>query len=303
MRAIPCPISKERFEDLYTKQYLTEKQINELLISEGIDSSMKRIGSWRLRYGIETVSKFDRLELPKIEGELRSILIGSMLGDGRIVFRTNASHYEERHAPNQKEYLEWKQEKWGVWSSGDLAVAMSREFPSYIFRTHAHPMLNEYRDLFYEERGKGWKVVKSDVIDQVDELALAMWYLDDGHAGHWPMICFGAKQGSRANAYLIFEKFGLAPNWTHKKGETGEFHFKGENAYRFIEIIKPHVPDCMSYKLDFGFQGRNNAIKKKMNKGILEELRGKGWSKRRIAKYLDVGYNTADRWMRKFGVE
>jgi transposase len=59
----------------------------------------------------------------------------------------------------------------------------------------------------------------------------------------------------------------------------------------------------MSYKLDFGFQGRNNAIKKKMNKGILEELRGKGWSKRRIAKYLDVGYNTADRWMRKFGVE
>ena len=67
MRAIPCPISKERFEDLYTKQYLTEKQINELLISEGIDSSMERIGSWRLRYGIETVSKFDRLELPKFK--------------------------------------------------------------------------------------------------------------------------------------------------------------------------------------------------------------------------------------------
>ena len=59
----------------------------------------------------------------------------------------------------------------------------------------------------------------------------------------------------------------------------------------------------MSYKLDFGFQGRNNAIKNKMDKGILEELRGKGWSQRRIAKYLDVGASTIGRWMVKFGVD
>jgi len=303
MRAIPCPISRERFVDLYVNQCLTEKQINELLISEGLDSSMKRIRSWRLRYEIETVAKHDRLGLPKIEGDLRSILIGSMLGDGRIAFRKNASHYEERHAPNQKEYLEWKQEKWGKWSSGELTTAKSREFTSYIFRTHAHPMLNEYRDLFYEERDKGWKVVKYDVVDQVDELAFAMWYLDDGFSGHWPCITFGAKGESRANAYLIFEKFGLSPRWKLKKGETGEFHFREEDAERFIEIVSPHVPDCMKYKLDFGFQGRNNGIKKKMDKDLLLELRGKGWSKRRIAKYLDCGASTVGRWMVKFGVE
>lgn len=303
MRAIPCPISKERFVDLYVNQCLTEKQINELLISEGLDSSMKRIRSWRLRYEIETVAKHDRLGLPKIEGELRSILIGSMLGDGRIAFRKNASHYEERHAPNQKEYLEWKQEKWGKWSSGELTTAMSREFTSYIFRTHAHPMLNEYRDLFYEERDKGWKVVKYDVVDQVDELAFAMWYLDDGCAGHWPIISFGAKGESRGNAYLIFEKFGLHPKWKVLKDTNGQFHFREEDAERFIEIVSPHVPDCMKYKLDFGFQGRNNSIKKNMDKDLLLELRGKGWSQRRIAKYLDVGASTVGRWMVKFGVE
>jgi transposase len=59
----------------------------------------------------------------------------------------------------------------------------------------------------------------------------------------------------------------------------------------------------MKYKLDFGFQGRNNGIKKKMDKDLLLELRGKGWSKRRIAKYLDCGASTVGRWMVKFGVD
>lgn len=303
MRAIPCPIDKGRFEDLYLNQKLTEREINTLLLGEGYDSSMKRVRSWRLRYGIETVKRYDRHSLPPIEGDLKSILIGSMLGDGRIAYRTSASHYEERHSPEQLPYLEWKAGYWGEWSSGEMSVAYSREFPSHIFRTKAHPALNEYRDLFYAERERGWKIVKPEVVDKVDALSLAIWYLDDGCAGHWPIICFGAKGESRGNAYLIFEKFGLTPRWKKVKGDNGQFHFRGEDAERFIDIVTPHIPDCMSYKLSFGFQGPRNAIKKRLDKETLESLLSKGWSQRKMATYLDVGTSTVARYLDKFGLK
>jgi hypothetical protein len=318
MRKIPCPISGERLSSLYLDKKLNDEEIALLLCSEGIEATKKRVATWRADFGVETLYRWERFNPPPIEGTLKSLLIGSMLGDGRIAFRGTASHYEERHAPNQLEYLEWKADEWGDWSAGELTVAMSREFPSYIFRTKAHGMLNEYRDLFYTDRDGGWKVTKPEVVDLVDDLALTIWYLDDGCAGgHWPRLSYGAKEGSRENAYKIFEKFNLHPKWDSHQGHdtTGYFLFRDDDADRFVNIIKPYVPRCMEYKLHLGYMGkfvvegstervaRNKDIKKKMTKELLEGLVNAGETYASMSKELGVGEGTIGRWLVKYGLK
>ena len=200
--------------------------------------------------------------------------------------------------------MKWKADIWGEWSSGELSVAYSREFASHIFRTKAHTDLNPYRDLFYVQREQGWKIVKNELVDMVDPYALAIWYLDDGSAGHYPLITFGAKGESRGNVYLIFEKFGLRPKWKVLKGETGQFHFEKEEGEKFIEIIKPYVPVCMDYKMTFAFKdGKNNVIAKKMTKEALEDMIGKGYTYEKMSKELEVGEGTIGRWLKKYDLK
>ncbi len=304
MKKIPCPITSERLSELYTKEFLTDEKIAELLCSEGYEATKKRVLRWRLDFNIQTLKQYERFIPPAIEGELKSLLIGSMLGDGRIVFRANSSHYEERHCTEQLDYLKWKADIWGEWSSGELSVVYSREFASHIFRTKAHTDLNPYRDLFYVQREQGWKIVKNELVDMVDPYALAIWYLDDGSAGHYPLITFGAKGESRGNVYLIFEKFGLRPKWKVLKGETGQFHFEKEEGEKFIEIIKPYVPVCMDYKMTFAFKdGKNNVIAKKMTKEALEDMIGKGYTYEKMSKELEVGEGTIGRWLKKYDLK
>jgi hypothetical protein len=188
--------------------------------------------------------------------------------------------------------------------SGELSVAYSREFPSYIFRTKAHIDLNPYRDLFYAQREHGWKIVKNELVDMVDPYALAIWYLDDGWAGHYPAISFGAKGESRGNVYLIFEKFGLSPKWKVRKGDTGEFHFEKEEGDKFIEIIKPYVPECMNYKMTFAYRdGKINAVARKMKREVIEEMVNKGYTYEMMSKELEVGEGTIGRWLKKFDLK
>ena len=115
MRKIPCPVPKEYLDFLYTERKLTDYEVSNVLNAEGHESSEKRVRTWRHQYGIPTLQRWERLpDPPPIEGPLRSLLIGSMLGDGRVVRRTNSSHYEERHCGAQQDYLEWKAGMWGI---------------------------------------------------------------------------------------------------------------------------------------------------------------------------------------------
>lgn len=288
-------------------QKLTDQEISRLLLKEGVEATTKRVRTWRHRLGIPTLPRWERVEAPSIEGNLKSILVGSMLGDGRIARREQSSYYEERHSPSQKAYLLWKASQWGCWES-DLnsadTVREGKTYTSWIFRTPAHPCLNYWRDLFYDSRRKGWKRLVPEIVDHVDSKALAIWYLDDGSVGWWPDITLGASPDSLKVAFAILEKFGISPRWEAKKGVTGVLHMEREEAAeRFLSLVTPHIPSCMAYKASgFGFQGLHYQIRKKCSKDNLERLRGKGMSSSEIAVELDVGETTVRRWMKRWGL-
>lgn len=238
-----------------------------------------------------------------------------MLGDGRLVRRPNATHFTENHSDTQRDYLLWKIAHWGpAWVRVEPRpvekVVRDRRYLSWRFHTVAHASLNGWQELFYESHARGWKRLLPRVVDLVDELALAVWYLDDGCAGWWPDITFGGVPASRDVAWAIFEKFGLRPRWQfvkrHSSGrETGSFHMEREDtAERFLEIVRPHVPECMSCKLSFGYDsGRNNRVKARLDVDTLRALAEEGTPLRRMAKMLGVGGATIDRHLRAHGIE
>lgn len=310
MRAIPCPVSSYELEHLYAVEKLTDEEIAARL---GNDATAKRVRSWRHRFGITTIARWSRNDVPAIEGPLRSLLVGSMLGDGRLVFRTHATYYTENHEEDQKDYLEWKIAQWGSWVHMEPKLSIKEKngktYRSWRFNTVAHASLNDWQALFYERRDKGWKRLLPQVVDLVDGYALAVWFFDDGYAGWWPDITFGADSESRKVAWAIFEKFGLCPRWELKKikddHETGMFHMEREDtAEKFLQIIRPYALPCMSYKLNFGYDsGRNNIIKGKLDPEVLRELASEGMPIRRMAKLFGVGGSTIDRHLRRHDIE
>lgn len=306
MQAIPCPISRDELERLYTVEKLTDAQVAEDL---GNGATVKRVRSWRRRLGIATLNRAERNEVTPIEGKLRSLLVGSMLGDGRLVRRVHATHYQECHMEGQRAYLEWKVKLWGPWvKMTPKPVTWEQQGKTYRgvrFHTCAHASLNEWRDLFYENRQAGWKRLIPKVVDLVDEFALMVWYLDDGYAGWWPGIVFGADEASRQIACSIFEKFDLHPRWQPKKDSTGEFHMeREETAERFLSLIRPHISDCLPEKFHFGYDsGRNNRIKKRLDPHILQQMVDSGFPIRRMARELEVGASTVDRYLKRYDID
>lgn len=301
MKLVPCPISEVELRALYLESKLTDSEI-----AERVGCPLKHIRRWRHRWGIETINRTERHDVPVIEGRLRSILVGSMLGDGRISKSVHVARYMENHADNQQEYLEWKSKEWGSWVQLGLRpvtwVLQDEEYDGWRFETVSHATMLPWHALFYPEPGP--KQLQSQVVDLVDALALAIWFMDDGSAAWWPVITFGMKPESREVAQAIFRKFSLKPRWAPGQGNTGQFIFEGEDqAHLFISLVKPHMPEFMHYKLNFGFQGPHYQVREKAPEKSLREMASHGVPIRRMAKLTGVAATTIDRHLKKHGIE
>lgn len=302
---VPCPISPEELRRLYLEERLIDEQI---ATKVGFGATVKRVRSWRKRYGIETICRTERHVLTPVEGRLRSVLVGSILGDGRISKSTRVARYRENHSHGQYDYLMWKLNEWGpAWvPSGPKQVSWTlkgKTYEGWRFETVSHASLLPWHGLFYPEPGP--KRLQEQVVDLVDPLAFSIWFTDDGSAAWWPLITFGMDHASRGIALAIFDKFGLSPRWELCSGSTntGQFIFDGDDqAERFIELVRPHIPESMQYKLNFGFQGLGYQLRQKLTPEVLQELSSQGTPIRRMAKLLGESPTTIDRHLKKHGI-
>ncbi len=301
MKAAPCPVSADELHDIYTQRKLTDQEIAGLL-----GATAKQVRAWRVRFGIVTLDRSARHDVPPIEGPLQSLLVGSMLGDGRLARNPHTARYMENHADAQKVYLDWKRQQWGTWAKNELSPVswahQGKTYRGWRFETVSHAALLPWHALFYPTVGP--KQLQDRVVELVDSRAFAIWFMDDGSTGWWPRITFGMNLASRGVAWGIFEKFGFAPRWEMVKGKTGVFHITGEpQAERFIEMVKPHMPECMYYKLSFGFQGRGYRIRQASPEAKLQDLASQGVPIRQMADRLGLSASVVSRRLIQLGIE
>ena len=229
----------------------------------------------------------------------RQIVYGSILGDGNIRpgrYNSSCSNLRIGHGREQKDYCHWKQEILEPW----IGYSKNKE-DRYDFETI--PML-ELTKLQYstkyitpdsrDPRNKE-KIIPDEIIDNLGELGLAIWYLDDGtfggHYSKWgngkSTICC-IKFSNRDKMMKTFDKFGLCP----KLKKVG-FFFNSEDTRKLHSIICKYVPPCMEYKIHPNFRGKYDFDIDDQDDNI-KELRAIS------AKIIDIHEKAPTRTKKKF---
>lgn len=176
-----------------------------------------------------------------------SVLVGSLLGDGtlRIGDRAFNANFKVEQGLRQKDYVFWKYrvfKKWVItppkisYRYNNIGLPYAK---SWWFRTLRHPEMTKFRKVFYPG---GSKAVPANLADWLDELALAVWVMDDGSLNQNKMdistYSFGRDEISLLQE-ILYERFSLRSN----------FYRDRNKGLRMIFLIKPFVHPCLAYKI------------------------------------------------------
>jgi hypothetical protein len=283
---------------LYVDEGKTETEIAQLF-----DTYQVKVGRLRRSYGIPTIARTDRLGLPgALAPRLRSILVGSMLGDGGLR-RTGpqTAGYVEHHSAKQKAYLDWKVEEWGPF----VATTPSSDKGSYRgFRliTHGCRVLFPFWEMFYPE-GDGNKTFTQLPLEWVDELALAVWFMDDGsRAADAFRFAVGPREEDQRVQLRVLRQFNLRGKLYGEDGDTA-LHVQGRTyTTRFIDAVRPHIHPSMAYKLKLKPRKAGVAPRHLLTPERLQPLVERGFSAQAIANVFKVSRNSVRRALDRMGV-
>lgn len=189
----------------------------------------------------------------------RSILIGSLLGDGTMEWRWKHPRIRFDHGLQQEQYIRWlKRELRPL--AGKLVVIRQwhhrarKHYDRWHFATPIRRELDEFYELFYDN---GVKRVPRRISEFLDPLALAVWHMDDGHkrtdcnALRLHTNAFTV-DGVQLLQEALCKKFGITAHQHHIRRNVEErvlYIPSGANTKRFIETVRPHIHPSMRYKI------------------------------------------------------
>jgi hypothetical protein len=174
-----------------------------------------------------------------------SLIVGSLLGDGAMRCKKNAL-LEINHSLAQKTYVDWK-----FRLLEDLVTTPPRERKSnggriaYRFTTLSLPQLTPYYHAFYRERHK--------VIPKItlSPLALAVWFMDDGHKSYNTVYLntqqFGLEDQIRLISVLA-DQWGLRSTLNRDR-KYRRIRLATTSVADFEAAIAPYVLPELRYKL------------------------------------------------------
>lgn len=196
-----------------------------------------------------------------LTSEQNELLIGGILGDCYVEKNTVNCRVAFDHSISQLEYLQWKHSILQPYSRpivnySRLDKRNNQTYNKVRFKTLTNNVFNAYHKLFYENKTKRVPTTIGNYLKT--ELALAVWYLDDGALR---TDCKGLRLHTNSFSYdeIIILKNVILKNFKidckpHKQGKgynlyIGTFNKQSE---KFCEIIKPVVASkipSMLYKL------------------------------------------------------
>lgn len=220
----------------------------------------------------------------RITTNQRGVILGAAIGDGHISLTGSKmrGRLHLRHSVAQKEYLEYK-----VGLLGELVRSQAHYDPgigsysktgTFAVTTLSRPEIAEIHRMLYPN---GYKGITKEVLDQIDLLGLALWYMDDGSliAARNEYTRADGTKGSSPNSHSTFsthcftveevesirtwfvEKWQIEA-WVNKTSRGPVLWLTLPGTRRLHQLIAPYVPPCMEYKLLPEFRGQFQAPKK-----------------------------------------
>jgi hypothetical protein len=174
------------------------------------------------------------------------ILLGCLLGDAYI---TKSGKIQFEQSIKQFPYLMWKYNQLNNLAYGkptfisrfDKRYGKKYESARFWMRQYFRPL----REKFYPE---GNKIFPTSFQKYFTDLALAVWYMDDGNIYNRNVKISADGFDSKSREVLkdlLFKKFGLESTVQN----SGKIRISNESVKRFLEIVKPHIHSSMLYKI------------------------------------------------------
>lgn len=245
---------RELWKRVY-KHYMIEQKPLEWIADE-LGYSSESISQLRETFGMPARTKqylFNPLALQMFTDEQEQIILGGMLGDGYIMDRDSRNPvYSETHSVHQLEYLDWKAKKMYPFISKTGKPYVGHKGTQAQIKSVALPQLKFYRGVFYRDgKTKGFPV---EALDWLDDLALAVWYMDDGslskpsyqirlHTCSFNLGTVGMLQGWLATRYKVLSVIQVS------NGKYPSLCLQKSSNDRFFRIVEPYIIPSMRYKL------------------------------------------------------
>jgi hypothetical protein len=286
---------------LYLEEMLTETEI-----AKRYGTYQVMIGRMRERWGIPTLGKTGRItaKLPLLTPLQEELLLGSLMGDGTMVRGgKDTAFYVEDHSLAQEDYLKWKVDLLGPFVTRTYPTIKrvgEKEYHGIAFRTCSCVHLKPWFDAFYTT---GKRQFPGLIVRRMTPFSLAVWFMDDGSLlrDFHPRISFGLDETSMMRSVRALRKLGLKPEWHVDEDGNGEFTFPGQSD-QFYDLVRPHIPECMSYKLPKESLRRDlDRNAKELTSERASTLYEGGMSLMDIASLFKVGTSTVRRRLDNLG--
>lgn len=189
------------------------------------------------------------------------LIIGSLLGDARLECRSKsirAKHTARlriHQSDKQKDYVFWKYDKLKdfvirtprftkVWHD----PKRNKDHYSWYFHTQSNEGLGLLHKLFYQNN---IKVVPKNLIEILDPLGLAVWYMDDGSNNGSNITlnthCFSNEEQEIIRD-LFRDKFAIQTTLVKDRSKF-KIAIGCYELPKFMSIVQPHIITSMSYKI------------------------------------------------------
>lgn len=198
-------------------------------------------------------------KLKDCPNDLKQLVIGSLLGDGSFVKSSSESSgccLSIGHSMKQYEYLSYKfniLKKYELVNENSIYTHTHTDLrfkvPKYTdcrFRSRVNPLFTYIRNKAYKE---GKKNIDLDIIEDIDALGLAIWYMDDGSVTNksctFSTCSFDVKSQQRLSDFLL-GRFGL--HFTVEQ-KAPCLYLSSEDFPKFLDIVSPYILPILQYKL------------------------------------------------------
>lgn len=294
-------LTEAELRRLYLDEKLTEGQI-----AQQHGMTQMQVNRLRAKLGISTLSKTDRLDLPLLTPTQKAVLLGSMMGDGRLqkVSDTTAD-YHEFHSDAQAAYLDWKIQVWGKHFSSVRPKTKSERGKVYTgrtMRTHTCHELLPYWKQFYP-KGSGDKTFTEVDFTDFDALSLAVWFMDDGSKVVDKGVRFHISPdvANQEVAVGLLQRFGLKPS-LYPDQEVIFLHDQ-DSLSLFLDLVSEHIHPSMTYKLDLVPRRRGSTPRAILSEGLLKDYVDQGFSAVWIAEATGTSVSSVKRALHQWGLK
>jgi len=208
--------------------------------------------AWEIEEGDEVLVAVKQYALSDDQIEL---ILGSLLGDGSLRYASEHNAcFRVGHGERQREYCEWKRSMLAPFAHKIGATGNGIGFDTIPMR-----QLAWLHDAVYATAGG--RTVSDELIERLDERAIAAWYQDDGSFGgsyeRWghgkaTICCAGLCDADKVRLAARCEALGMG-----RPTVSGHnLLFSGGRTQMFQEKIAPYVHPSMDYKLHPNLRGR-----------------------------------------------